>query len=508
MKINTVLILAGGIGSRLLPVTKGKIPKPLINIYGKKSVLEINIDYFNKLGVKNIYVSVSHLKEKILKKINNSNIFFLEEKKLLGTGGAIYNFIISNNQRKPFFVVPADNLLDFNGLKTIISNNYKLSEKRKIACWCTTSSNVNLIEQNVKKNIIYSKKTGEMVEYLSNFLINDVKKIKNKYSKKLYRNTTSLGLVAINPLIFNNFITKNKIIMPFCLYKDLAPLWIYGNKKQRMAVDVFTSNVKFIDIGTPERLIAAKKWLISNNLRKMPIIIAHKGMTNIESIPNSIESFIEAINMGVDGIEMDVQFTKDQHIIVNHHSYIIKNNKQILISKINYEQINNKIATLEQVLLALKKQSIKIILDVKSSNIECFKEIILLITKYGYKNFFEITSREPLLLKLVKDYSCYVQTGLILDSEKIQPWMDVDYIIEYFIQISKISKVDYLHIPLSIKNIKEISKILHENKIKIHGNHQTKTDLEMIKKYSIDQLTTENLKEVLSYNKISSKLKR
>ena len=61
---NTALLLLGGKGTRLRPITY-KIPKGLIEINGK-TVIENLLELFKKYGVRNIILSVGYLKEKII----------------------------------------------------------------------------------------------------------------------------------------------------------------------------------------------------------------------------------------------------------------------------------------------------------------------------------------------------------------------------------------------------------------------------------------------------------
>jgi NDP-sugar pyrophosphorylase family protein len=87
-----VIILAGGRGKRLRPITD-KIPKPLILI-NEKPLIERTIKYLKKYGMTEIIISSgykSNLIEKFLKKKKNFDceITFSTEKTPLGTGGAI-----------------------------------------------------------------------------------------------------------------------------------------------------------------------------------------------------------------------------------------------------------------------------------------------------------------------------------------------------------------------------------------------------------------------------------
>ena len=48
-----------------------------------------------------------------------------------------------------------------------------------------------------------------------------------------------------------------------------------------------------------------------------PYIIGHRGVSSME-LENTIESFQRAVELGVDGIELDVFTTKDKIIIIHH----------------------------------------------------------------------------------------------------------------------------------------------------------------------------------------------
>lgn len=87
------VIMAGGEGRRLKPYTD-KIPKPMLELAGEP-IIAHNIDRLLKYGIKDLNISVNHQKEVIKDYINehetykNLNISFIEEKKPLGTVGAI-----------------------------------------------------------------------------------------------------------------------------------------------------------------------------------------------------------------------------------------------------------------------------------------------------------------------------------------------------------------------------------------------------------------------------------
>ena len=115
-KSNKVVIMAGGMGVRLRPLTKN-LPKPMLKV-GNKPILEIIINKIKKSGYKNIIISVKY-KSKIIKNyFGNGKKFgvkidYIHEKKKMGTAGALS--LIKAKFNEPFFVINGDIItnLDF-----------------------------------------------------------------------------------------------------------------------------------------------------------------------------------------------------------------------------------------------------------------------------------------------------------------------------------------------------------------------------------------------------------
>jgi dTDP-glucose pyrophosphorylase len=86
-----VIIMAGGIGTRLKPLTN-VLPKPLIPI-GEKTILEDIFDRFYMHGCSEFYISVNYKSDFIEYYIRNQklpyNLNFFKEEKPLGTAGSL-----------------------------------------------------------------------------------------------------------------------------------------------------------------------------------------------------------------------------------------------------------------------------------------------------------------------------------------------------------------------------------------------------------------------------------
>ena len=111
----TAVVLAGGIGERLRPLTLAT-PKPLLPV-ADKPILAHTIENLRKQNIKNIILAVGYKAEQIREYFGNGakfgvNITYLIEEKPLGTGGATK--LASKNLKETFLVLNGDNLSDFN----------------------------------------------------------------------------------------------------------------------------------------------------------------------------------------------------------------------------------------------------------------------------------------------------------------------------------------------------------------------------------------------------------
>jgi len=108
-----VIIMAGGQGSRLRPLTN-VLPKPLIPI-GEQTMMEDIMDRFVACGCHNFYVSVNYKADFIRQYFANLNkpqyrIAFFQEDKPLGTAGSLH--LLKDKIRSTFFVSNCDIIID------------------------------------------------------------------------------------------------------------------------------------------------------------------------------------------------------------------------------------------------------------------------------------------------------------------------------------------------------------------------------------------------------------
>ena len=114
MKIKHGMILAAGLGKRMLPLTLKK-PKPLLHV-GKKSLLERAINILINNGVEEICINTHHLSKQIEEYVSTFkskvDIRISKERDLLlDTGGGVKEATKKFNEH-PFFVINPDTLWD------------------------------------------------------------------------------------------------------------------------------------------------------------------------------------------------------------------------------------------------------------------------------------------------------------------------------------------------------------------------------------------------------------
>jgi NDP-sugar pyrophosphorylase family protein len=120
------MIFAAGLGSRLKPFTDSH-PKALAVVSGK-TLLERNILYLQKFGIKEVIVNVHHFADQIIDEIEKNNgwgstiTISDEREEVLETGGGLKKVAWYFEGRKSFVVMNVDILTDFDLMEMIRSH--------------------------------------------------------------------------------------------------------------------------------------------------------------------------------------------------------------------------------------------------------------------------------------------------------------------------------------------------------------------------------------------------
>ncbi|MGY5143802.1 MAG: nucleotidyltransferase family protein [Candidatus Nitrosopumilus sp. bin_32a] len=180
------VILAGGLGTRLLPLTK-KTPKPML-LLGEKPILEHLVDWTKKNGVKSIVLCVSHLRKTIEDYFEDGkkfgvNIEYAISNKPLATAGQLKTaegFI-----EDTFVCMYGDSIFDFSLRNMIKQHNAKKA---------FVTMGLNEYKTNLAYGVIETSKTGKVVSW------NEKPEIKAN---------VNMGCYVMEPDIFS-LIPKNK----------------------------------------------------------------------------------------------------------------------------------------------------------------------------------------------------------------------------------------------------------------------------------------------------------
>ena len=216
-KKNTVFLMAGGKGTRLLPLTQ-KIPKPLLKIKGIPIIEKIIIN-FAKQGFKDFIISVNYLGHKIKKYLGNGKrykvkINYINEKKYLGTAGSlslvnfkktIFPIIVTNsdlisdidynnlvnyhNKKKADITICGKNKVFEMPYGEILQSREKVKsiiEKPKI--YHLVNAGVYVINENIIKKNIKNKKL-----MMNDYIIHQLKKRKKVFCYPIYENWIDIG---------------------------------------------------------------------------------------------------------------------------------------------------------------------------------------------------------------------------------------------------------------------------------------------------------------------------
>ena len=227
--LNTVIILAGGFGTRLQKVVSD-VPKPMAQINGEP-FLNYQLNYLKYFGIKTIIFSTGYLAEKISDyyktNFNGLTISYSHETSPLGTGGGI-RLAIDKTTDEEVLVLNGDSFFDLN-----IEQFYKLHK--------TANSATSLALRNVSDASRY----GTIIKNTENKIISFKEKNGN-----VNEGIINGGVYILNK---NNFIKHTPATKNFSIEKDF-----FETKINNQTIFGFEFNGYFIDIGIPEDYLKAQ----------------------------------------------------------------------------------------------------------------------------------------------------------------------------------------------------------------------------------------------------------
>lgn len=218
----SVIIMAGGKGTRLYPFTK-ILPKPLIPI-GDIPILERILDRFCEYGINEFYLTVNYKKEMIksyfMETVHPYQLKYIEESTPLGTAGSIR--LIEERFETPVIITNCDTLIDANYGKIV---EHHLSSQNDMTIVASTKNTV------IQYGVLHTKEQGIVTS------------MEEKPQLSYFINT---GMYVVNPE-FLEWIPENRVFH----MTDLAEMMLEKNKR----VGIYPINENsFLDMGEFEEM--------------------------------------------------------------------------------------------------------------------------------------------------------------------------------------------------------------------------------------------------------------
>jgi len=170
MQIDHALILCAGLGTRMGEIGK-KLPKALWPVYFK-SLLELQINYCQDLGIKRIFINIHFLADEIENFIHSHprlDITLLHEDPILDSGGAIHNMASRGdvNYMGNLLVVNADQFLLFDH-QYYQKALQLLSSSRAVLFGIKVNRDAHYNETVIKDNLLTNiKKPDGLSDYIT-----------------------------------------------------------------------------------------------------------------------------------------------------------------------------------------------------------------------------------------------------------------------------------------------------------------------------------------------------
>lgn len=203
-----------------------------------------------------------------------------------------------------------------------------------------------------------------------------------------------------------------------------------------------------------------------------PKIFAHRGLSS-QAPENTMAAFEKALNYNINGIEFDVQMTKDRKLVVIHDERLERTtNGSGYVKDYNYKELlaldagswfstvysGEKIPLLEDVLELLKNYDLLINIELKNSFIEyegIEEEVIKLVNSAKVSERVIISSFNHYSLKRIRELESNINIAVLCQAIMYEP-------IEYLKSVG----ANALHTSIYTVN-KKLIDCLNKNKIEV-----------------------------------------
>jgi len=170
-----------------------------------------------------------------------------------------------------------------------------------------------------------------------------------------------------------------------------------------------------------------------------PLIFAHRG-ASARHPENTLEAFRAAIRLGADGIELDVQLTRDREVVVIHDPWLERTtNGTGLVRNHSFAELRRlsagswlhprfapcKIPHLREVLALVRPTRLQVIVELKNFFVpqpELEERVVELLRSYEMEERAVISSFNFNSLLQVKKLAPAIRTALLYIGHLREPW--------------------------------------------------------------------------------------
>lgn len=174
-------------------------------------------------------------------------------------------------------------------------------------------------------------------------------------------------------------------------------------------------------------------------MENKPIVFAHRGFSGLYP-ENTLLAFKKALELGVTGIELDVQLTKDGHIVVIHDEKLERTtNGHGLVVQYTLAELRELdagswfsphqeglvIPTLEEVLELIENYPIILNIELKTGIVDypaLEEKVLAMVKEFDLADRVLYSSFNHYSIKKIKDLDATARTGVLYMEGIYEPW--------------------------------------------------------------------------------------
>ena len=285
--------------------------------------------------------------------------------------------------------------------------------------------------------------------------------------------------------------------------------WQEGRKKKRSSVYTILIIVALVGLSIFTNLVMKGKLNLNIEYLRTMEVTAHRG-ASVKYPENTMKAFIGAKELGADWIELDIQQTKDNYIIVSHDPNFKRTSGVNLNTwEANLEDIlkldvgsfkdeefkGEKVPLFEDVVKWAKENNMKLNIELKPTGKEkdFEKKVVEIINKYHFENDCVITSQAYEVLENTKALSQNIKTVYVTALA--------------YGNISELHAADYFSVEASSVTKTMVSKLHNEGKQIYAWTVNTEESINKMINLNVDNIITDDpvlAKELIYKSKTSN----